>query len=127
MQGMETFEYAIIRYVPRVERGEFINVGVIVFSKRKKYLQVKYKLDEDRITSFYDEAELSELANYLNTWVLISTGDAEGGPIAKFDLPYRFRWLTAARSTIIQSSSVHSGLTDNPEKMLEDLFIKYVL
>lgn len=127
MQGMETFEYAIIRYVPRVERGEFINVGVIVFSKRKKYLQVKFRLDEDRITSFFAEADIEGLSNYLNTWLLISMGNSDGGPIAKFDLPYRFRWLTAARSTIIQSSSVHSGLTDNPEKMLEDLFSKYVL
>ncbi len=126
MQDRETFEYAIIRYVPKVERGEFINVGVIVFCKKKSFLDVKYELNKERLSAFSPDADLDELASYLKSWKMIAHGSSEGGPIAAFDLPYRFRWLTAARSTFIQSSNIHVGLTENPHDVLEDLFTKYV-
>lgn len=126
MRDKETFEYAIIRFVPRVERQEFLNVGVIIFCKRKDFLEVKYKIDEERIQAFAKDADINQLESYLHTWQLISQGKQEGGPIAKFDMPYRFRWLTAARSTIIQSSRVHPGLTKDPRLVLEQLFEKYV-
>ena len=127
MLGKEIYEYAIIRYVPKVEREEFLNIGVIVFSKRKGFLRVKYLLDGKRITNFNEEADIDVLKENLKTWDLISQGDKNGGEIAELDMAYRFRWLTAARSTIIQCSSVHPGLCDKPQEVLGDLFEKYVL
>lgn len=127
MQGNEVFEYAFIRFVPKVEREEFINVGVILYSKRKKYLGVKYLLDEARLSAFSKDADLEEFSNYLKSWDLICQGAEEGGKIAQLDLAGRFRWLTASRSTIIQHSQVHSGLCENPALMLEKLLEKYVL
>lgn len=127
MQGKEVFEYAFIRFVPKVEREEFINVGVILFCKRKDYLDVKFHLDEKRLIAFSNDADLEELAGYLKSWKLICQGNPEGGKIAQLDTPSRFRWLTASRSTIIQNSKVHTGLCDSPEKVLEKLFEKYVL
>lgn len=127
MQKKEVFEYAFIRFVPKVEREEFVNVGVIVFSKRKKYLAVKYHIDHTRLSAFSKDIDFVDLANYLKSWDLICQGSPEGGSIAQLDLPGRFRWLTASRSTILQHSSVHTGLSDNPELVLNDLFKKYVL
>lgn len=127
MSEKQVYEYAFIRFVPRVEREEFINVGVILFSKRLSFLQVKYHIDENRILALDKEADLNLLKNHLKTWDLIARGEKEGGKIAMLDLPGRFRWLTASRSTIIQSSSVHPGLCDDPGKVLEDLHSKYVL
>ena len=127
MQGKQVYEYALIRYVPRVERGECINVGVILFSKKKKYLGVRYHLDAKRIKGFYPAADLEELADYLQAWELICEGKPEGGRIAALDLAGRFRWLTAVRSTIIQSSNVHPGLCEYPERVLNKLFEEYVI
>lgn len=127
MQGSEVFEYAFIRFVPKVEREEFINVGVILYSRRKKYLGVKYHLDKDRILAFSKDVDLEELSNYLKSWDLICQGEILGRKIAQLDLAGRFRWLTASRSTIIQHSKVHTGICKNPELVLEDLFKKYVL
>lgn len=127
MQDKVTYEYAVIRLVPKVEREEFLNIGVILYSKRKKYLGIKYKIDEDRIKSFSDEVDTDMVAEYLKGWELICKGGAEGGRIGQLDLASRFRWLVASRSTIIQSSKTHPGLCDDPEKVLEQLFERYVL
>lgn len=127
MPEKQVYEYAFIRFVPRVEREEFLNVGVILFCKRKKYLQVKYHIDNKRLSALGEDIDLEQLANYLQSWEWISQGQKEGGIIATLDLPSRFRWLTATRSTIIQSSKVHPGLTDDPDSVLDNLFEKYVL
>lgn len=127
MQNKVTFEYAIIRLVPKVEREEFFNIGVILFSKRKKYLEVKYKIDEDKLTAFACELNLEDLNSYLKSWDLICKGDKTSGSIGQFELSDRFRWLAASRSTVIQSSKTHSGITDNPKKELDDIFNNYVL
>jgi hypothetical protein len=127
MPDKQVYEYAFIRYVPRVEREEFINVGVILYSLRHNFLQVRYHIDEDKIKAFYESADIEMLTTYLRTWDIIARGDAEGGKIATLDLSNRFRWLTASRSTIIQSSHVHPGLCTDPQKVMEDLFEKYVL
>ncbi|SFZ92865.1 Protein of unknown function [Flaviramulus basaltis] len=127
MQDRQTFEYAIIRIVPKVEREEFFNVGVILFSKRKKFLDIKYHINLDKLKAFSCEIELDVLNDYLNAWKLICDGEASGGRIGKLELSDRFRWLTACRSTIIQSSKTHPGLSHDPEKTLEDIFKKYVL
>ncbi|WP_179351566.1 DUF3037 domain-containing protein [Winogradskyella vidalii] len=127
MPDKVTFEYAIIRLVPRVEREEFFNVGVILFSKRKKYLGVKFNVSETKLKAFSCELDLEAINNYLKSWELISKGDSSAGKIGQFEISDRFRWLAASRSTIIQSSKTHSGLTDNPEKELNSIFENYVL
>ena len=127
MQQKQVYEYAFIRFVPRVEREEFLNVGVILFSKRKNFLQVKIHIDNKRLSAFHDNFDPEQLNSYLNTWKLIANGDPKGGRIAELEPASRFRWLTATRSTIIQSSKVHPGLCHHPEQVLNDLFEKYVL
>jgi hypothetical protein len=127
MQDKVTYEYAVIRLVPKVEREEFLNIGVILYSKRKKYLGIKYQIDEKRIRSFSEEVDIDMVSQYLAAWELVCKGGKEGGKIGELDLPTRFRWLVANRSTIIQSSKTHPGLCDKPEEVLEDLFKRYVL
>lgn len=127
MQNRFTYEFAIIRIVPKVEREEFFNVGVILFSKHKKYLNIKYHIDAQKLKTFTEKLDLDYLNNYLKAWDLICKGSPEGGVISKLDLPSRFRWLTASRSTIIQNSKIHPGLCDAPQKELDDLFIRFVL
>jgi hypothetical protein len=127
MQDKVTFEYAIIRFMPKVEREEFFNIGVIVFSKRKKFLQLKYHVDPKKLAAFSCEITQEELTEYLKAWELICKGSPHGGKIGTFELSDRFRWLAASKSTMILCSPTHSGLCDNPEMELEDIFQKYVL
>jgi len=121
------YEFSIIRIVPKVEREEFFNVGVIMFCRRKKYLGVKYHIDPKKLADFSCEIEQEVLENYLKAWTIISNGPANGGVIGAMDLPDRFRWLTASRSTIIQSSMTHSGLCEEPAAELEKLFKDFVM
>ncbi|MCG1036788.1 DUF3037 domain-containing protein [Polaribacter sargassicola] len=127
MQDKVTFEYAIIRVVPKVEREEFFNVGVILFSKRKKFLGIKYHVDSNKLKAIAPDLEIDLLNNYLNAWKLICNGGKSGGKIGEFEISDRFRWLAACRSTIVQSSKTHPGLCENPELALNDIFEKYVL
>lgn len=127
MPDKEVFEYAFIRFVPRVEREEFINVGVILLCKRKKFLGVKIHLDKNRLKAFAPTTDLEELTAYLKSWEAICEGNPQGGKIGTFDLAGRFRWLTASRSTILQHSKVHPGNCDDPAAVLDKLFTKYVL
>lgn len=127
MQDKCTFEYAIIRVVPKVEREEFFNVGVILFSKRKKFLGIKYHINQVKLNAFCPELEVELLNNYLNAWELICNGGKTAGTIGELELSDRFRWLAACKSTIIQSSKTHPGLSNNPENELQDIFNKYVL
>lgn len=121
-----TYEYAVIRIVPRVEREEFINVGVILFSKRKSYLGMKYQIDEPRIAAFSTEVDIELIRTYLKAWEEVCAGHPRGGAIGQQDQSYRFRWLTANRSTIVQSSRPHPGLCTDPEKRLQELFAFFV-
>ncbi|TXE19647.1 DUF3037 domain-containing protein [Psychroserpens burtonensis] len=127
MQDKVTFEYAIIRIVPKVEREEFFNVGVLLFSKRKKFLGIKYEIDPAKLNAFSEDLDIEVLNAYLKAWELICDGHPNGGTIGEFELSDRFRWLAATRSTIIQSSKTHPGLCDDPEKVLENIFNTYVL
>jgi len=127
MQDRVKYEYAIIRIVPKVEREEFFNVGVILFSKRKKFLGVKFHMCKNKLTTFSCEVDFDTLNNYLKAWEDICIGAPKGGIIGELDLSDRFRWLTASRSTIIQSSETHSGLCLDPQKELEDIFKNCVL
>ena len=127
MQDRVTYEYAVIRLVPKVEREEFLNIGVILFSKRKKFLGIKYNIDEQRINAFSNEVDTELIKKYLAAWELICQGGPDGGSIGACDLAFRFRWLVANRSTIIQSSKTHPGLCHDPDAVLEDIFERYVL
>ena len=127
MHNRVTYEYAVIRLVPRVEREEFLNVGVILYSKRKKFLGMRYHLDEQRIKAFSSEVDTASIKKYLEAWELICKGSPVGGGIGACDLGFRFRWLVANRSTIIQSSKTHPGLCQDPERVLEDIFKRSVL
>ena len=127
MQDKVTFEYAIIRLLPKVEREEFFNIGVILFSKRKKFLDIKFHINPAKLTAFSCELQIDTLYEYLNAWKLICDGTASAGKIGELEISDRFRWLAACRSTIIQSSKTHAGLCNNPEKELEAIFNEFVL
>ncbi|MEM5564981.1 DUF3037 domain-containing protein [Psychroserpens sp. AS72] len=127
MQDKVTFEYAIIRIVPKVEREEFFNVGVILFSKRKKFLGIKYKIDPIKLNAFTDELDIDDLNEHLKAWELICDGHPNGGAIGQFELSDRFRWLAAPKSTIMQCSKTHPGLCDDAQKALDTIFNNYVL
>lgn len=127
MQDRVTYEFAVIRLVPKVEREEFMNIGVILFSKRKKYLGIKWRLDESKIKAFSEEVDIEMIRKYMEAWESICEGNPKGGPIGEFELSLRFRWLVASRSTIIQSSKTHPGLCIDPAKVLENTFESYVL
>lgn len=123
---MFLYEYAVIRLVPQVEREEFINVGIILFSKKQKFIRTKIELQEERLKLFKCEMDLEQIKANLNAFELISAGSKAGGPIACEELPERFRWLTAVRSSIIQTSRPHPGKTNDLEKEVERLFFEYV-
>ncbi|WP_207533385.1 DUF3037 domain-containing protein [Desertivirga arenae] len=127
MQDKSLFEYAVVRVVPRVEREEFINVGVVIYCKKEKYLQVKFYLNEDRLKHLYPGLDLEVVKQNLSSFERICQGSGHGGSIAKLDAPSRFRWLTATRSTVIQTSKVHPGLCCNAADTLEKLFQEQVL
>lgn len=127
MQDRHTYEFAIIRFVPKVERQEFINVGALLFSKRSKYLGIKFIDNPERLKAFSSEVDHLTIIEHLKAWEEICKGGQEGGSIGRLDLCDRFRWLSASKSTILQCSETHPGLCTDPEKELEDLFQRYVL
>ena len=127
MQEKRLFEYAVIRIMPRVERGEFINVGVILYCASRKFLQLKYEIHSKKINTLCTECDLDEIKSYLDIFQRICQGDKTAGPIAVLPVAERFRWLTATRSTVVQTSRVHPGLCNEPEEMLSNLFNKLVM
>jgi hypothetical protein len=127
MQDKQLFEYAVIRVVPRVERGEFLNVGVILFCKKLQFLETKFQINENRIKNFCPEIDIEILQEHLNTFEKICRGDKGSGPIGKLPLAERFRWLTATRSTIVQTSKTHPGFCKDPSETLAKLFEQLVL
>ena len=127
MQGKHLYEYAVIRIMPRVEREEFFNAGVILFCAGKKFLEVEYFLDPAHVTSFKLDLELTNLENYLRGFQSIARGGKGTGPIGEYAPAERFRWLTATRSTVLQTSKVHPGFCEDPSEKIRDLFEKLVL
>lgn len=127
MQEQHLFEYAVIRVMPRVERGEFINAGIILYCKSRQFLHVMYEVNEQKIKSLCSECDVEAVAAHLKALSLIAAGDKNSGPIAQLDIASRFRWLTARRSTIIQTSQVHPGFCNDPMEMTERLFKQLVL
>ena len=121
------YEDALIRVVPRVEREEFINVGVILFCAKKKFLQFKYTLNASRLLAVAPQLDLEELEEHLKAMGKICAGGKDAGTIGRLDLPSRFRWLTATRSTVIQPSKVHPGFCEDTDRTLETLHHNLVL
>ena len=115
------FDYAIIRVVPRVEREEFINAGVIVSCPSRSFLEARIELDRARLAALDPAIEPEQVQSYLETIPAICAGGEEAGPIGSLPQRSRFHWLVAPRSTIIQTSAVHSGLCDDPRAALEHL------
>jgi hypothetical protein len=126
MQDKHLFEYAIIRVVPRVEREEFLNVGVILYCADENFLKTKCKLNKEKLSVLSDDMDFDDLEKRLYVFEQICKGAQEGGTIGKLPVASRFRWLTAARSTIVQTSPVHPGLCENPQETLDKLYEELV-
>ncbi|MCC5939171.1 MAG: DUF3037 domain-containing protein [Lunatimonas sp.] len=122
MQGKHLYEYAVLRVVPRVEREEFVNMGVVICCKKENRLTCRINEDLSKIVALDTHADLEVIENYLRSFFRICLGEEAGSPIAKHDATSRFRWLTANRSSMIQTSRPHVGFTDDLEKELERLY-----
>ncbi len=126
MHARSSFDYAIIRVVPRVERGECINVGVILFCRTRRFLSVLIELDAPRLLALAPYSDVALIEEHLATIPRICAGGAEAGYIGQLSQSERFHWLVAPRSTIIQTSPIHSGLCTDPTATLEHLMEMFV-
>lgn len=124
---MQLYEYTVIRFVPQVEREEFFNIGVLVFCKQSKYIKVKFFVDANKFKLFKTEVDYENLLEYVDAFENIVAGNASGGPIATMDVAERFRWLTAVRSSCIQTSRPHPGRTSDLGLLIDKLFTETVL
>ena len=123
----EAFEYAVLRISPRVERGETVNVGIVLFCRTRRFLDVRAELGERQVAALEAMApgvDLNAVRAHLASIRAIVAGEATAGPIAALDAPERFRWVTSPSSTVIQPSDVHGGLTEDPRASLDELFEK---
>ncbi|MDL2290074.1 DUF3037 domain-containing protein [Paludibacteraceae bacterium OttesenSCG-928-F17] len=127
MQEKNLYEYAVIRVVPKIEREEFLNVGIILFSKKAKFIKMLYRVNEDKLMKLSDDADFEYIRETLESFEKIANGHKDGGAIAQMDIPERFRWLTAVRSSCIQTSRPHSGFSTDLNKTTEKLFEELVL
>jgi hypothetical protein len=121
------FQYALLRVVPRIERGESLNAGVVLFARTVKFLEARVHLDHERLRVIAPDADAEAIEQHLQARTRIAAGDPEGGPIARLDQSERFNWLVAPSSTVIQPSEVHTGLCGDPAATLERLFQRLVL
>lgn len=117
----QPYEYAVIRIVPHEARGEFINAGVILYCPSQKFLEARISFDRKRLLAFAPNIELTDVEKHLAAIPKICAGGAQAGELAALSLAERFRWLTSPRNTLIQTSPIHSGLTQNPQATLEHL------
>ncbi len=119
------YEYAVVRIVPKVEREEFINAGIILFCKKSGYIDCKFSVSESKVKCLDPKADLEQIYRNLEAFERIAKGSDKNSPIAKLPPPERFRWLTATRSTIIQCSKVHPGFTDDESSALDHLMQRF--
>ncbi len=126
MPEQHSFDYAVIRVVPKVEREEFMNVGVILYCQSLSFLDALFTLDPDRLRALSPLLETKEIKEHLAAFCSICKGGPDAGPIGKLDIGSRFRWLTATRSTVMQCSRVHPGLTSDPLSTLKSLHQRLV-
>ena len=127
MHALETYDYAVIRVVPRVERGEFVNVGILLSRQRPAFLQARIHLDATRVLALDPGADIETIQRHLSAIPAICNGTPGTGPIGQLPLRARFHWLTATRSSIIQTSPIHSGQCTDPEIAIERLLARMVL
>ena len=127
MPATSSYDYAVIRLVPSVERGECINVGVILFCRTRRFLGVLIHLDQQRVLAMAPDLDLQAIQGQLDNFVRLSAGEANAHPFSSMSPSERFHWLVSPRSTIIQTSPVHSGLCTDPEAALHHLLKKMVL
>jgi hypothetical protein len=121
-----SFDYAALRVVPRVEREEFLNVGVIVLCRERRFLEARITVDETRLLALWPKLDLKAIQQHTNAIVRICAGDTSAGPIAALSQSERFHWLTSPRSTILQTSPVHTGICHETESLLERLYKQMV-
>jgi hypothetical protein len=126
VREQESFDYAVLRVVPHVEREEFINAGVILYCARRDFLSARIGLDEKRLLALSPSADVQLINEHLAAIPRVCLGGAAGGPIGALPMRERWHWLVAPRSTILQVSPVHSGLCDEPEQTLERIFSEVV-
>jgi hypothetical protein len=126
VNGDNSFSYAVYRVVPHVDRGERINVGVVLFSRPLDFLAARTSLDEQRLAALWPEIDAASIRPHLDAIERIARGDADAGPIAALDTTARFHWLVAPSSTIIQPSAVHTGTCGEPQAELDALFASLV-
>ena len=120
------YSYAVVRVVPRVERGEFLNVGVVLFGREHGLLAARVELDVERLRSLAPDVDVAAVERHLAMFQAICEGSPAGGPIATLPPPERFHWLVSPRSTMIQTSPVHAGRTADPGRALDDLLVEFV-
>jgi hypothetical protein len=120
------YSYSIVRVVPRVERGEFVNVGVVLLAREQGFLGARIEADPQRLLNLAPDLDLGVVDRHLATFQAITDGQPEGGPIAALPAPERFHWLVSPRSTMIQTSPVHVGHSLDPDRALEDLLQEFV-
>ena len=118
----QAFEYAVLRAVPRVDRGEFVNVGVVLYCQASDFLAARSHIDPGRLRALDDAVDLPALDAALAAVGAMCAGDASAGPVGEQPLGARFRWLVAPRSTVVQAAPVHAGMTEDPARELDRLF-----
>ena len=126
MPALHSFDYAVLRVVPRVEREEFVNAGVVVFCLERGFLAARIELDGDRVRALAPDADLAVIEEHLRAIPSIAAGGEGSGPIGRLAPRERFRWLVAPRSTVVQTSPVHAGLCEDPSRALEELVERMV-
>jgi len=126
MHGKHLYEYAVIRVVPAVHREEFLNAGILLFCKSADLIKVRIALNEEKLRSLAGDVDPEQMHLNLRSFERIALGTADGGPIARLDAPSRFRWLTAVRSSSIQTSRPHPGYCEDLEGTAERLFVELV-
>lgn len=126
MQEDKIYEYAVIRLVPKVEREEFFNIGLIMFSKREKFIRIEFYLCPDKFRLMRSKLDYEDIIQNLQSFQKIANGEKDGGPIAQFEIPERFRWLTAVRSSVVQTSKPHPGKSKDLNATFGKLFEELV-
>src|SRR3954468_866634 len=122
----DEFQYALLRVVPRLERGEAINAGVVLFCRRRSFLAARVRLDRERLAALDRDADADAIERHLDALARIAAGDETAGPLAALPQSERFNWLVAPASTVVQPSPVHTGFCDDPERRLDKLFDELV-
>lgn len=126
MKEQHVYEYAVIRYVPRVEREEFINVGLLMMCKRLKWIKAEIFPDPAKLAVFNCAHSIEEIGEQLDGFLKVASGDRAGGPMAELPVEERFRWLSAVKSACLSTSRPHPGLTSDPNATFRRLFAEQV-